>query len=386
MRVSNLAQLNLSLDGYEYLMDDSDYPAPRASLAGAIAGHGLTERTANPMVDRIRGAFLGAALGDAVGLQVEGSDRFTVADRHPNGVDFPYKGAYKGHAPGDWTDATDMAVLVARTLGAYMRSEVDDPIADLATRLAGWLKGGFPELGDFAGLNPESVVFRAVNSKDYVKRPLAAASEVMGAKGENGAMLRSIACAFTTHPAEWADALGHVTHSDPRSLATAVSFTHLIRSLAEVPAGAAVSPECMRAATRAGCIALTDPAQRLDFVARLTESKEISKMRIDDREERSYAVMTMACAVWALRGILRTPADQRSPDLYKRMIREIAAEGGDAGANCFVVGAMLGALMGTSGLPADWMSALPGIDWLEDEVGNFITAAVPAISGLSPTA
>ncbi len=359
---------------------DETVPAPRPALVDAAAGAAppqLIFARPDTVCSRAFGAFLGGALGDALGLQVEGADAPTIAERHPQGLDYPYRGAFRGHATGDWTDATDSAVLVARSMAAYFGGVTDDPGADFAKRLVRWHKSGFPELGDVAGIGAESVVLRAMAQPGFADAPVDAARAIVGPKADNGALIRATACAFTASPAEWAVAFGETTHADPRALAAASAYALLLNSLAQLPDDADIPPGIIVAPMAFGRGLIKEPARKDDFMARVTGTKALAALELDGRDARSYAVRTLACAVWALRRLIRTPAAQRDAEFFKAAVREVAAAGGDASANAAVAGAVLGAALGLERLPADWLAALPHREWLEQEVGKFLAAAAP---------
>lgn len=359
--------------------DPTDPPAPRPATVlvaqDDAAPPQLIFDDPQTVCDRAMGAFLGGALGDALGLQVEGDDAITISERHPQGLTYPYKGAFRGYTSGDWTDATDTAVLVARSMGAYFDGKVDEPVVDFARRLVRWHKGGFPELGDVAGIGPEGVVLRAMAQPGFTDTPVEAARAVIGPKADNGALLRTTACAFTAAPVEWALAFGEATHADPRALAATSAYTLLINRLAQLPAGADIPASIIVQPAAAGRDRIKEPARKDDFMARLTETKTLAALELDSRDQRSYAVRTLACAVWALRRLIRTPAAQRDTAFFKATISEVAAAGGDASANAAVVGTILGTALGAGQLPADWLAALPNHEWLRDEVAKFIASA-----------
>jgi ADP-ribosylglycohydrolase len=328
---------------------------------------------------RAFGAFLGFAVGDAAGLQVEGSDPQTVEDRFPAGVDYPYRGAYKGYRVGDVTDATDSAVLVARSLTAYFSAKTESPALDFATRLARWGRTGFEELGDTIGLTPESVVARAITLAGWVTNPEAVAQTIRGPKTENGALLRALPCAFTAAPDEWAAVFCATTHGDSRCAASAVAFACLLHELARRDPAAP-----LRASLATGPIlrgrdelAEGDLAGRQDYVRRLASTEKIADLGLGDRDGRSYTLKTLAVALWALRRAARTPPAGWTADFFVAAIREVAAQGGDASANCAVAGAVLGAVGGFGALPPAWVAALPVHDWLVAEVRAFLEAATP---------
>jgi len=366
--------------------DRADPPAPAETSphAGALRpcfDHAL-------MCDRAYGALLGAALGDALGLQAEGADPATVSDRHPHGVDLPYKGSYRGYAPNDWTDATDCTVLVMRALIAYTGGTTESPDLDFAARLNRWHKSGFPELGDTAGLTPEGVVVRAMSLPGFLCDPSGAARQVRGPRAENGALIRSIPCAFTAEPSLWAALFCEVTHADDRCLATATMFAELLSALSRVPDGEPVAAMIAVGPISAGRGAFVpgsegDPLLReRDYLRHLTNTKDLEGPRLGERDNRSYTVKTASCAIWALRRLASTAPPARDSEFFADVLRQVAAQGGDASANCYVVGAVLGAAMGQKGLPQAWLDALPHREWLVLEIKCFLEAVAPTWAGV----
>jgi len=325
----------------------------------------------------IGGALLGAAIGDALGLQVEGEDAGAVAGRHPQGVDLPYGGSYKGYIANDWTDATDSAVLVMRSLAAYFGGKTDEPAHDFAARLRHWQKGGFPELGDTAGLTPEGVTIRALAQPGFAADPAEAAREVKGPKAENGALVRTIACAFTAAPEAWATLYCETTHADDRCLASAVMLTLLLNALSRVPGDAPIAASIALGPIAAGRDLIADPARKADYMRRLTDSKNLAALALGERDNRSYVLKTLSCAMWALRQLTRTPPRERNAAFFAATLRRVAAEGGDASANCQVVGAVLGAALGHNCLPQEWLNAPPHHKWLLLEIKTFLEAVAP---------
>eukprot|EP01105_Mastigella_eilhardi_P009494 TRINITY_DN2240_c0_g1_i3.p1 TRINITY_DN2240_c0_g1~~TRINITY_DN2240_c0_g1_i3.p1 ORF type:complete len:292 (-),score=58.54 TRINITY_DN2240_c0_g1_i3:861-1703(-) len=101
-----------------------------------------------PVVDKILGLIYGNALGDAWGLSTEFCRKADVADLYKDGkVPFPRFQRNRHSvrwALGDWTDDTDQMILLmdmfAETGGAVSETL-------FASKLAEWVKHGFPELG-----------------------------------------------------------------------------------------------------------------------------------------------------------------------------------------------------------------------------------------------
>jgi ADP-ribosylglycohydrolase len=319
----------------------------------------------------VRAAIIGAALGDAVGVQAEGDDPYTVQDRNPGGLKYPYKGSYRGYAPNDWSDTTDFMVLVMRSLREYITGKTDTPAVDFAKRAVSWQQSGFPELGDTGGVGAESVVLRALAVPNFARDPAAAAVAVRGSKADNGAMVRSVALAATVAPDEWALLYCRATHSDDRCCAAAVMYATLLSTLA---LGAPLEPTLPVAAVARGREELLTAIRKTDYMKRLTETKKLEELGLGERDNRSFTLKTAAVALWTYRQILRTPAGKRDASLFRAVVAAVAAQGGDASANASVAGAVLGAALGPACLPPDWLAAAPHRAWLEAEIDGYARA------------
>ena len=70
----------------------------------------MTPTDAHAQSDRIEGVLLGAACGDALGVPYE----FGSAPLAPGEVPRMVGGGLGPYAPGEWSDDTQMAVVIAR--------------------------------------------------------------------------------------------------------------------------------------------------------------------------------------------------------------------------------------------------------------------------------
>lgn len=355
----------------------------------------------------ILGAIVGAALGDAVGLQTDGRDAETVRERFSGGVSYPYSERVRGFPPLGWSDVTEQAILVMQTLTAYFASETDSPTLDLGRRLARWQKTGESALDSArapvssahrpgAPLRPAEITHdgakpprripadtttRAIAQKDFLDDPIGAARSVTGPKADNGALYRSIACAFTSSPAEWAITFAEVTHADERCGASAVMLAGLVHNLsraASEPSGSAaqLAREASEPVSAGRAVISPDsPGRRHEFMRRLTESSSLKQLGLGQRDDQAYTLLTLACAMWAFRQLVRTPPAKRDSALFQTTITELASQGGSACANCSVAGCVLGAVLGYDALPLDWVEDLPLCAELVQEVDRFIYVA-----------
>ena len=85
------------------------------------------------IIDRARGAFLGLAVGDALGTTIE----FMARDSYPRQTEMIGGGPF-GLRPGEWTDDTSMALALADSLIACPEFDA----ADLMDRFVRWWTQG----------------------------------------------------------------------------------------------------------------------------------------------------------------------------------------------------------------------------------------------------
>jgi ADP-ribosylglycohydrolase len=109
-----------------------------------------------------------------------------------------------------------------------------------------------------------------------------------------------------------------------------------------------------------------------DWVKR---SERLDRLELDGRDARGYTFKALGCSLWALRALFRArrKSESVSPTaLFQRTLTSLVMEGGDADTNAAIAGALLGAAIGYSQLPGEWLDALPHHDWLLREVDAWI--------------
>lgn len=357
----------------------------------------------NDLKDRIRGMIFGQALGDAVGLVTEFKFK---RDHHK--VVFPYKESIRGWTPNDWTDDTDQAILLLQTLvdcGHDFDGDrfTGDDLKLFAQKLESWVRWGFPELGDKAGLGLGGNTNMVVNHSDFLHDPLKASQEVWLNSGKklaaNGAIMRAAPLAlcnlFSPDPQPFFDnvrAACQTTHYDPRCIVSCWVYCYCLRLLLLTR----YEPKSILMRVRKLIAGRLDQLPLIDGeVANVFRRMPTPKMYLDDKFRRDgkynlgaelewyltnhdlpslhldeigkigYTYKCLGSALWALEQTNRG---------FKDVIVELAEECGDADTNCAVAGAILGARKGFSALPTDWVDALPHRDWLHKQVDAYITA------------
>lgn len=240
------------------------------------------------LADRVVGALIGSALGDAIGLYTEflsaseseeayPHKRFILSPSNPQDqvepTPFKLDHHRAPHTPGDWTDDTDHCLLIllsflhtARTPGPGVAPLTPVPISlddhfgttfaakiaaqplptpvDLANRLSIWVQSGRRPL-DTLPLGLGSLVGAVVRSPDFLRDPIRVAREYWERKtapggdklAPNGSLMRTapvgLMCVWRSEEETFTVAaeLGRVTHADPRCVVACVIGSALVRWL-----------------------------------------------------------------------------------------------------------------------------------------------------------
>ena len=176
--------------------------------------------TALSLEDRAHAAFLGFAIGDALGATVEFMTKGEIAARY--GVHRTIVGGgWLRLTPGQVTDDTEMALLLGRSL--VRRGTLD--LRDVCDEFAAWLKAGPVDVGNTCR--------RGI--RRYITQGTVEGSFFEGDAG-NGAAMRILPLALATvgRPdlAEpWTLAQGHITHHHPLSDEASLALLRMLHAL-----------------------------------------------------------------------------------------------------------------------------------------------------------
>ena len=170
--------------------------------------------------DRALAAFLGFAIGDALGATVEFMTKGEIAARfgiHRNIVG----GGWLRLAAGRVTDDTEMALALGRSL--VRCGELD--IRDVCDEFAAWLKSGPIDVGNTCR--------RGI--RRYITKNTIEGAFFEGDAG-NGAAMRLLPVALATvgHPDEatqWSLAQGRITHHHPLSDDASLALVRMVHGL-----------------------------------------------------------------------------------------------------------------------------------------------------------
>ena len=265
--------------------------------------------------DRALGAYLGFAVGDALGATVEFMTKGEIAARY--GVhDRIIGGGWLQLAPGQVTDDTQMALALGRSL--IRRRALD--LVDVCEEFAAWLKKGPVDVGNTCRRGIRRYLTEGSVSGPYFE----------GDAG-NGAAMRVLPVALASfgHPdiaGEWCRAQCHITHHHLLSDAAALTLVRMVHAL--------LAGEGKTAAR--GCADALVEAHR--------------EFRFDP-----YRGMSSAFIVDTMQTVLHYYFDCES---FAACVVETVNQGDDADTTGALAGMLAGATYGVAAIPHGWLVRL----------------------------
>ena len=283
--------------------------------------------TADSIRDRAAGAFLGLAVGDALGTTLEFCSRDAQAR-----LEDMIGGGYFDLPPGAWTDDTAMALALADSLLAT-RDTLD--CRDLMDRFVRWWRDGdYSCTGRCFDIG--TTTSEALARYERTGEPLAGSTDP-GTAG-NGSLMRLAPVALRF----W--------HDSPRLVSTAEDQSRTTHGAEQAVdacrAFAGLLGEAIAGSPRADLLA-SRPFEGAPRITRIMAGSWRGRPR-DTIHSSAYVVHTLEAALWS---VART-ADFRGAVL---LAANLAC---DADTVAAVTGQLAGALYGLSGIPDRWLDRL----------------------------
>jgi ADP-ribosyl-[dinitrogen reductase] hydrolase len=285
-------------------------------------------------LDRAVGVLVGAAAGDALGVPYEyGSRPVPPADEPPEMLG----GGLGDYAPGQWSDDTEMACVIARVAaeGADLRTpEALDRIAD---GFLGWYADGPADIG-----NQTRAVLSAVRpGAGSAARMRARATDLHARTGRtagNGSLMRTgpVALAHLGDPAAIADAaraVSALTHHDRQAGDSCVLW----------------------------CLAIDHAVRTAELDVRVGlphVGREWAGLL--DEAERGTPADFGAANGWVVAALQAAWSATVHAGGLVGGIEAAVRGGGDTDTVAAIAGALLGARFGGSAVPASWSGMLHG--------------------------
>lgn len=290
--------------------------------------------------DRAAGVLLGQACGDALGVPYE----FAAP---PVGPAAMLGGGLGPYAPGEWSDDTQMAVVVARVAasGADLRSEA--ALDEIADGFLAWAEAGASDIG----VQTRAVLGAAQRGDATLtagRRVAAAAAALHARTGRtagNGALMRTAVIGLvdlgsreTTAGA--ARAVAALTHPDPSAAESCVLWCEGVRT-AVTTGGAEL----------ADGLDLLAPERRDAWAAWIAEAAS----------KPPNAFAPNGFTVTALQAAWSAVVVSRSSDTpFEGGLQAAVLAGDDTDTVAAIAGGLLGALHGASAVPPRWRQDVHG--------------------------
>ena len=279
--------------------------------------------------DRALGAFIGLAVGDAVGTTLE----FERRDARPLLTDMAGGGPF-GLEPGQWTDDTSMALALAESLALASSGSFD--AADLMDRFVDWREGNdYSCTGRCFDIG--STVSAALDRYRRNGDPIAGVTDPQSAG--NGSLMRLAPVALRF----WNDrpALDRTAAEQSRTTHAAAEAVDACRAFAEMLADA------IAGRLRDRVLTLGRRFEGAPRIAAILAGGWRGKPRAAV-ESSGYVVHTLEAAIWSV-------ARTRN---FRDAVLLAANLADDADTTAAVTGQLAGALYGLSGIPRDWIARL----------------------------
>ena len=303
------------------------------------------------IADRARGALLGLAVGNLLGLPVEGDRYDWMVSEFPNGVTEIDPREAGRPMDDDLAQAVDLGdALLAG--GDYAR--------DFANRLVVWER----ENGRGIGITTSDVI-RELSTGQPIPEPARIVYERRNRIAPNGGLMRCAPVAIARRDSPEllvADSAltCAVTHYADTCQWSCVLVNAVIVCLIN-----GVSPDLpglVAAARLDGCPDLAAqasadgiPADTLDSLSRGHQPPPDVGWLMRDHRLIGHTLLALQFGLWAA----ATPLD-----LEDAVVAAVAA-GGDTDTNAAVAGAVLGARYGTSSIPERWLACIPQRERIE---------------------
>jgi ADP-ribosylglycohydrolase len=294
-------------------------------------------------LDRVEGVLLASACGDALGVPYE----FGSAPLAPTEVPRMIGGGLGPYAPGEWSDDTQMAAVVAQ-VAADRGLRGKDALDAIVDGWVGWLRDGASDVGNQTSfvLGEVAADRHAPHAAERARLASYALHAQTGHTAGNGSLMRTapVALALLDDPAALTDrarAISALTHADPLAGDACVLWCHAIRRAVldgTMPDLAALVVEV--------------PADRRDqWVGWIADAER----RPPSEFSPNGFVVAALQAAWSA---IRHPWHDGSPAVAS-LVAAVHA-GNDTDTVAAIAGGLLGAAHGASSLPEEWLADVHG--------------------------
>eukprot|EP01112_Ceratiomyxa_fruticulosa_P016264 TRINITY_DN4886_c0_g1_i1.p1 TRINITY_DN4886_c0_g1~~TRINITY_DN4886_c0_g1_i1.p1 ORF type:complete len:369 (+),score=71.30 TRINITY_DN4886_c0_g1_i1:84-1190(+) len=331
------------------------------------------------IVDKIKGVIFGQAIGDALGLSTEFMSKNEAVAHYGVKRPITYDRIRQDHhrrrwLKGDWTDDTDQMILI---LNSFIELNEVDHI-DFAKKLKFWVKSGFPEFGDLAGMGLGQTVGTVVHNPLFESIPHDVAvraweSMKRNAAANGGVMRTSIlgVIDYTNIDKVISNTLRicKTTHADPRCLASCIAVTTLI---AYVLQGKEVNNELLDKCLNYARQQLENFPEHVDDFEKYSSVLSFDELKLDEEPFIGYTLKCYGSGWFCFKQIMNDKSEHTASEKFENHLQSLILEGGDSDTNGAVAGALMGVLVGYKNLPEHLLNGLVQKDWLNEKVEKLL--------------
>lgn len=308
----------------------SDREKPAGSLAASSASHTSPEG----FRDRVMGAMIGLAVGEAIGVTLHGQERDTY--RKIFGMD---GGGRLGLKSGEWSNATAMTLALTDSLIFRRRF---NPL-DFAGRLSDWIEhGAYSCTGTSTGIDETTV--EALQRFHELNDPLSGEDNPDCNGNESLVRLAPVAIRFLHKEDELhrvAALQSRVTHASPYVIDACVTFSSILADAIKCsPRKLVLGPRRPKLSGSLDCAA-----------AASWNDKTREQLGAGET-----VLTSLEAAMWCV----------RSTHTFEEAVLNAVNLGGPAAMLGALVGQLAGALYGHSAIPEQWIKNLAWSERIEE--------------------
>ena len=289
--------------------------------------------TDHAKLERATGALVGAVVGDALGAPFEFGPAGAFSETHPSSrlLEPTEMTGSRTWEPGEWTDDTQMALLIAQSL--LERDGLDE--ADIFDRFQHWARGRPKDIG----IQTSMVLLPGADWRHSAADHFAATGHAAG----NGSLMRTVPAAIyfaeagRTASMDAARRISALTHGDPAAGEGCAIYHELIRLALEGQDPLDHIDEVL---------SLVPGHLRAEWAARLDPAYD---PRLDPIGNGAVWP-ALGAAVWAL----------RTTTSFEDALRAVIDLGGDTDTLACITGGLVGARHSIGAIPSRWTIDLHG--------------------------
>ena len=237
-------------------------------------------------------------------------------------------------------------------------------VKDITGRFVYWIHKGLIYTRDSKPKTPNNTFKYIVQKKEWVEDPTGVAKKVLEESKNtlcnNSPLTRLAIIGTLSDPVSAAVNFCTLTHVDTRCVATCVFYGCVINSLIynHIHTAEKIDGYVVEATNVA--LEHLDKSYHEEFKALITQAMRahVKSFKLNEMSCASNIYKALQCICYGLHVVRTAVSVSKYPD-FKKCIETVVAEGGDADANGAVTGSIIGAYLGYSRIPRDWVYAMP---------------------------